>query len=76
MATVPLKKATTGFEGTEQPVHKIRITLTSRKVKELEKGQFDCRKTRFTHCGICQTQNYLREPLNNSYLTTNTSVYA
>jgi small subunit ribosomal protein S20e len=30
-------KKPAGYEGTDQPVHKIRITLTSRKVKELEK---------------------------------------
>jgi hypothetical protein len=36
---VPIKKATSyGLEG-DAPVHRIRITLTSRKVKELEKGQ-------------------------------------
>ena len=35
---VPIKKATPyGLEG-DAPVHRIRITLTSRKVKELEKG--------------------------------------
>jgi len=34
---VPIKKATPyGLEG-DAPVHRIRITLTSRKVKELEK---------------------------------------
>ncbi|MEJ7815551.1 MAG: hypothetical protein WKF53_10295, partial [Rubrobacter sp.] len=32
-----IKKTATGFEGTDAPIHKIRITLTSRKVKELEK---------------------------------------
>jgi small subunit ribosomal protein S20e len=32
----PIKK-TTAVEGTEVPAHRIRITLTSRKVKELER---------------------------------------
>jgi len=32
-----VKKAPAGFETGEAPIHKIRITLTSRKVKELEK---------------------------------------
>jgi len=32
-----LKKTVTGYEGDAPEVHKIRITLTSRKVKELEK---------------------------------------
>jgi len=35
--SAPIKKTPTGFEGTDAPLHKIRITLTSRKVKELEK---------------------------------------
>jgi hypothetical protein len=39
MSAPIIKKAATGFEGTDAPMHKIRITLTSRKVKELEKGQ-------------------------------------
>ena len=39
-AIPPIKKTTPGFGGEgEAPVHRIRITLTSRKVKELEKGQ-------------------------------------
>ncbi len=37
MSAAPIKKAASGFEGTDSPLHKIRITLTSRKVKELEK---------------------------------------
>jgi len=37
-APVVAKKVAAGFgETTEAPVHRIRITLTSRKVKELEK---------------------------------------
>jgi small subunit ribosomal protein S20e len=35
--SAPIKKTASGFEGTDAPLHKIRITLTSRKVKELEK---------------------------------------
>lgn len=35
--SAPIKKVATGFEGTDAPTHKIRITLMSRKVKELEK---------------------------------------
>jgi len=37
MSAAPIKKAASGFESTDSPLHKIRITLTSRKVKELEK---------------------------------------
>jgi len=37
MASTLVKKTPAGFEGSDAPVHKIRITLTSRKVKELEK---------------------------------------
>ena len=36
--SVPIKKTPYGTEG-DAPVHRIRITLTSRKVKELEKGE-------------------------------------
>jgi len=37
MSAPIVKKAPTGFEGTDAPIHKIRITLSSRKVKELER---------------------------------------
>jgi len=36
-AASAIKKVVTGYEGSDQPIHRIRITLTSRKVKELEK---------------------------------------
>jgi len=36
-AAIVKKSAPTGFESSDQPLLKIRITLTSRKVKELEK---------------------------------------
>jgi len=37
--SVPIKKTTPYGAESDAPVHRIRITLTSRKVKELEKGQ-------------------------------------
>jgi len=53
--SAPIKKTATGFEGTDAPIHKIRITLTSRKVKELEKVCEDLIKgakaKRLTHSG-------------------------
>ena len=53
--SAPIKKVATGFEGTDAPMHKIRITLTSRKVKELERVCEDLIKgakaKRLTHAG-------------------------
>lgn len=41
-AAKPAEIAKPGFEEqTTAPVHKIRITLTSRNVKNLEKGDFE-----------------------------------
>ncbi|RLN12846.1 hypothetical protein C2845_PM09G01690 [Panicum miliaceum] len=34
----PMKSGKPGFEGTMEPQHRIRITLSSRNVKNLEKG--------------------------------------
>ena len=34
----PMKSGKAGFEGTLEPQHRIRITLSSRNVKNLEKG--------------------------------------
>jgi len=54
--SVPIKKTTPGYGGEgEAPVHRIRITLTSRKVKELEKVCEDlikgARSKRLRHSG-------------------------
>ena len=37
--TVPAKAEGKGFETKEERLHRIRITLTSRNVKSLEKGK-------------------------------------
>ena len=35
----PMKQGKTGFEEPQEQIHKIRITLSSKNVKNLEKGQ-------------------------------------
>lgn len=35
-----MKPAKTGYEETQEDIHKIRITLSSKSVKNLEKGHF------------------------------------
>jgi small subunit ribosomal protein S20e len=34
----PMKVGKEGFQGTQDPQHRIRITLSSKSVKNLEKG--------------------------------------
>lgn len=38
----PMKQGKAGFEETQEQIHKIRITLSSKNVKNLEKGEIRC----------------------------------